>query len=56
MSPEHIKIIKDAIDQPENLSEWEYEFINELADKESFEELTDKQIRTLERIEAKLDY
>lgn len=56
MTRQQIDIIKAALDQPENLSEWEYEYVSDLANKENFEELTDRQARTLEKIETKLDY
>lgn len=29
-----IRFIKDALDQPEKLTEWEEQFINDLADKD----------------------
>lgn len=48
-----IKQIKRAIDQPEVLTEWEYDFINSLAEIEH-KELTDKQNSILNRISEKL--
>jgi len=49
-----IQIIKDAIDYPEKLSEWEAEFIDNLADKEDDYELSDKQNSVLNRIGSKV--
>lgn len=48
-------IIKAALDQPENLTEWEYDFINSLADEDEYYILSDKQDSMLSRIEIKLD-
>lgn len=44
------KIIKDALEYPDKLSEWEYEFVNSLADKPNDYELTDKQNTILNRV------
>ena len=38
-----IKIVKDALDQPENLSDWESDFISDIADKGDDYELSEKQ-------------
>lgn len=50
-----IRFIKDALDQPEKLSDWEYDFINDLADKDDDYELTEKQNKVLNRISQRLD-
>jgi len=47
------KIIKDAIDDPEPLSEWEFDFINSLADKPDEYELSEKQNKIVNRISQK---
>tara|TARA_R110002049_G_scaffold281333_1_gene460825 strand:- start:1974 stop:2147 length:174 start_codon:yes stop_codon:yes gene_type:complete len=44
------KFIIDALDQPELLSEWEYEFINYLAERDDDYELSEKQNAVLNRI------
>lgn len=48
------KFILDALDQPEKLTEWEYDFINSLAEKENDYELSEKQNSILNRIQRKL--
>ena len=57
-----IQFIKDALDQEHKLSEWESEFINDLADKdEEYKKkgvdltLSSKQNEILNRISQKLD-
>ena len=50
------KIISDALDDPEALTEWEYEFIDSLADHEDDYELSEKQNQVLNRIGQKLDF
>lgn len=47
------KIIEDAIDDPDRLSEWEYDFVNDLAGKEDYYELSDKQNSIINRISQK---
>ena len=54
MNKVQIKFIKDALDQEENLSEWEGKFINDLAEKSDRYELTKKQNEVLNRIQRKL--
>lgn len=49
------RFVKDALDQPEKLSDWENNFINDLAEKEEDYELSDKQNDVLNRIQRKLD-
>jgi len=48
------QIIKDAIDYPENLSEWESEFIDNIADKDDDYELSEEQNSVLNRIGSKV--
>ncbi len=55
MSPEQKRVVMEAMDQPENLTEWEYDFINSLADLQEGRVLTVKQAEVLSRIELKLD-
>ena len=50
-----IKFIGDALDQPEKLTDWEYDFINSLAEIPEDQPLTDKQNDILNRIQRKLD-
>jgi len=50
-----IRFIKDAMDQPENLTEWENNFINDLSEKEDDYELSERQNATLNKIQRKLD-
>ncbi len=56
MTKDQKNIIKTALDQPENLTEWEYEFISSVAEEENDYELSDRQVRVLDRIETKLDF
>lgn len=46
-------IIVQALDYPEPLSEWEYDFINSLADKDDDYELSSRQNEVLNRISQK---
>ena len=50
------RIVLDAIDQPESLSDWENEFIDSLAQKEENYVASTKQNETLNKIRHKLDY
>lgn len=50
-----IKFIKDAMDEPEKLTDWENEFINNIADLADDRELTEKQNSILNRIVTKLN-
>lgn len=45
--------INDAIDDPEPLTEWEYDFIQSLAGKDDDYELSEAQNRVLNRISQK---
>ena len=47
------KIITDALDDPEPLSDWEYDFINDLAERSDEYELSDKQNVIVNRISGK---
>jgi hypothetical protein len=55
MNRVQIKFIKDALDQPEKLTDWEYDFINDLAEKGDDYSLSAKQNEILNRIQRKLD-
>lgn len=55
MNRVQIKFIKDALDQPENMTDWEYDFINDIAEKGDDYVLSDKQNAILNRIQSKLD-
>lgn len=48
------KFILDALDQPERLTDWENEFISDLAEKDDDYELSEKQNKILNRISQKL--
>jgi len=47
------RFINDAIEDPEPLTEWEYDFIQSIADKEGDFELSEKQNHILNRISQK---
>lgn len=47
------KFINDALDDPEPLTDWEYDFIQSLADKEDDHELSENQNKVLNRISQK---
>lgn len=49
------QIIKDALDEEHRLSEWESEFINDMAEFDDDRELTAKQNSVLNRIGTKLN-
>lgn len=55
MNRVQIRFVKDALDQPEKLSDWENNFINDLAEKPEGYELSEKQNTTLNKIQRKLD-
>jgi hypothetical protein len=55
MNRVQIRFIKDALDQPEKLSDWENQFISDIAEKPESYELTEKQNAILNRIQSKLD-
>jgi hypothetical protein len=48
------QIVKDALDTPEILSDWQYDFVNDLADKEDCYELTEKQNTQLNKIGSRI--
>jgi len=47
------KFIKDALDEPDKLTEWECDFIQSLADKDDDFKLSEKQNHILNRISQK---
>jgi len=52
------KFVIDAVDQEHKLSEWESQFVNDLAERDERNpemELSDKQNEVLNRIQRKLD-
>ena len=49
-----IKQIKRALDQPEELTDWEYDFVDSLAEIDEKKELSDGQNKVLNRISEKL--
>lgn len=49
------RFVKDAMDQPYKLSEWENKFIDDLSEKEDDYELSEKQNSILNRTQGKLD-
>jgi len=55
MNRVQIRFIKDALDQPEKLTDWENQFINDLAEKPDDYELSEKQNFHLNKIQRKLD-
>ncbi len=48
------QVIKDALDYPEKLSDWEVDFINSLADRDDDYELSEKQNTIINRIGPKV--
>lgn len=48
------KLICDALESPEDLTEWEVDFIQSLADKDEDYELSEKQNHILNRIGQKV--
>lgn len=54
MDSEEIQIIKDALESEGELTDYEWDFINSLADKESDYELSEKQAEVLNKIGDKL--
>lgn len=53
MNKFQIKLIKDALEDPSELSTFEYDFINSLAEKDDDFELSEKQNHILNRIGEK---
>ena len=52
------KFVIDALDQEHKLTEWEHQFINDLAERDEKwpdRELSDRQNEILNRIQRKLD-
>lgn len=54
MNRVQIQIIKEAIDSPEKLSDWEDEFVNDIAEKGDDYELSEKQNSIVNRIGSKM--
>ena len=54
MKGEHYEIILEALERSQDLTEWEHEFIDSLADKDEVEDLSPNQIEVLIRIGEKL--
>jgi hypothetical protein len=48
------RIILDALDEPESLSDWENDFINDMADKGDEYQVSEKQNQIINRIGNKL--
>lgn len=46
--------VKDALDNEDELTSWEWDFINSLADKDDDYELSEKQNEILNRIQRKI--
>ncbi len=55
MNRVQIQFIKDALDQPEKLSDWENERVGEWAEYDESRDLSEKQNEILNRISQKLD-
>lgn len=55
MNRVQIKFIKDAMESDYLLSEWEFNFINDLAGKDEDYELSEKQNSILNRISNKVN-
>ena len=49
-----IKQIKRAMDAPEKLTDWEYDFVNSLAELDESKPLSEKQNKILNRIAEKV--
>ena len=54
MNRVQILFIKEALDNEDKLTSWEWDFINDLADKGDDFELSEKQNQILNRIQKKL--
>lgn len=54
MNKVQIKFIQDAMDNEDKLTSWEWDFINNLADKSEDYELSEKQNAILNRIQGKV--
>lgn len=55
MNKVQIKFIQDAMDNEYKLTSWEWDFINNLADKSEDYELSEKQNAILNRIQGKIN-
>jgi len=54
MNRVQIQIIKEAMDSPEKLSNWEFDFVNDIAKKGDDYELSDKQNHIVNRIGSRM--
>ena len=54
MNKYHTETIKQALDSDELLSEWEVDFISNLADKDDNYKLSEKQVECLNKITSKI--
>lgn len=54
MNKVQIQFIKDALDADDKLTEWEAQFISDLASKDESYELSEKQNAVLNRISQKI--
>lgn len=54
MNRVQIQFIKEALDNEDDLSSWEWDFINSLADRGDDYELSSKQNEILNRIQRKI--
>jgi len=55
MESEHIKTITVALDNSDKVSEWEYKFVSDLADRDDSYTLSEKQLEAIYRIKSKLE-
>ena len=56
MNKFQIRIVTRALDAPEELTEWEHEFIDSISERGDDYELSENQNRVLNRIGQKLDF
>lgn len=55
MEQHHLGIIKEAHDNPEKLSDWEYDFINSMMEKGEEYPPTEREIECIEAIGTKME-
>ena len=53
MTREQIEWVKDLIEMPEGLTDWEYDFVESIAEYHEVQELSPAQEETLNRIAEK---
>lgn len=56
MNKFHDKAIKKCLEHEEDLTEWEQEFVNSLAEQVERRELTDRQVKRLHEILHKVEF